>query len=62
MHFRLKLEGEELVKYGAAKPIDQQGIDEYTDQAVQKGANYQQDPTGRRTGQGIAHSLVCTQS
>ncbi|KAL3159966.1 hypothetical protein ABBQ38_010354 [Trebouxia sp. C0009 RCD-2024] len=49
---RLKLEGEELAKFGPAKPIDQQGIDEYTDQAKQKGRHYQQDPTGRRTGEG----------
>ncbi|DBA82809.1 TPA: hypothetical protein ACH3X1_007034 [Trebouxia sp. C0004] len=49
---RLKLEGEELAKYGPAKPLDQQGIDKYAEPGVQKGANYQQDPTGRRTGQG----------
>lgn len=49
---RLKLEGEELAKYGPAKPLDQQGIDQYAEPGVQKGANYQQDPTGRRTGQG----------
>jgi len=55
MVLRLKLEGEELAKYGPAKPLDQQGIDEYADQAVQKTTNYQQDPTGRRTGQGVHH-------
>ena len=54
--YRLKLEGEELAKFGPAKPIDQQGIDEYADQAIQKGRHYQQDPTGRRTGEG-AQSL-----
>lgn len=50
--FRLKLEGEELAKFGPAKPVDQQGIDEYADQAIPKGKHYQQDPTGRRTGEG----------
>ncbi|DBA86948.1 hypothetical protein WJX79_007151 [Trebouxia sp. C0005] len=49
---RLKLEGEELARYGPAKPLDQQGIDQYAESGVPKGANYQQDPTGRRTGQG----------
>ena len=54
--FRLKLEGKELAKYGPAKPLDQQGIDQYAEPGVQKGANYQQDPTGRRTGQGQHYS------
>jgi len=53
--FRLKLEGEELARYGPAKPLDQQGIDQYAEPGVQKGTNYQQDPTGRRTGQGQHH-------
>jgi len=47
---RLKYEGEELAKYGPAKPGDQQGIDEYQEEPVEKGQHYQQDPTGRRTG------------
>uniref|UniRef100_A0A7R9V9Z7 Uncharacterized protein n=1 Tax=Chlamydomonas euryale TaxID=1486919 RepID=A0A7R9V9Z7_9CHLO len=47
---RLKLEGEELVKYGPAKQPDKQGIDEYQEEPVQKGPYYMQDPTGRRTG------------
>lgn len=49
---RLKLEGEELAKYGPAKHPDKQGIDEYQEQAVDKGPYYTQDPTGRRTGNG----------
>jgi hypothetical protein len=49
---RLKLEGEELAKYGPAKHPDKQGIDQYSDQAVEKGDFYLQDPTGRRTGNG----------
>ena len=61
-NLRLKLEGEELAKYGPAKPIDQQGIDQYADQAVLRGANYQQDPTGRRTGQGKLWSALLSQS
>mmetsp|Transcript_22661 Transcript_22661/g.54230 ORF Transcript_22661/g.54230 Transcript_22661/m.54230 type:complete len:300 (+) Transcript_22661:70-969(+) len=47
---RLKYEGEELAKYGPAKRLDQQGIDEYQEEAVEKGKFYCQDPTGRRTG------------
>ncbi|KAF8067412.1 CFAP298 [Scenedesmus sp. PABB004] len=47
---RLKLEGEELAKYGPAKPPDAQGIDEYADAPVQRGEHYAMDPTGRRTG------------
>mmetsp|Transcript_40354 Transcript_40354/g.114237 ORF Transcript_40354/g.114237 Transcript_40354/m.114237 type:complete len:277 (-) Transcript_40354:407-1237(-) len=47
---RLKLEGEELAKYGPAKPIDKQGIDEYQEEPVERGPHYNQDPTGRRTG------------
>lgn len=54
---RLKLEGEELAKYGAAKPLDQQGIDKYAETPVQKGANYCEDPTGRRTGHGMRHQV-----
>lgn len=49
---RLKLEGEELARHGPAKALDQQGIDKYADTPVQKGANYCEDPTGRRSGQG----------
>lgn len=47
---RLKLEGEELAKYGPAKHPDKQGIDEYQEEEVKKGEFYTQDPTGRRTG------------
>lgn len=47
---RLKLEGEELSKYGPAKPFDKQGIDEYQEGEIEKGPHYKQDPTGRRTG------------
>ncbi|KAL6764920.1 flagellar basal body protein [Haematococcus lacustris] len=46
----LKLEGEELSKYGPAKPLDKQGIDEYAEVPVDKGKHYCMDPTGRRTG------------
>lgn len=49
---RLKLEGEELAKYGPAKQPDKQGIDQYSEEAVQKGDFYTMDPTGRRTGNG----------
>ena len=49
---RLKLEGEELAKYGPAKHPSQQGIDEYASQPVEQGPHYKQDPTGRRTGNG----------
>lgn len=49
---RLKLEGEELAKYGPAKHPEQQGIDKYSDQAVEQGQFYTMDPTGRRTGNG----------
>lgn len=49
---RLKLEGEELAKYGPAKQPDQQGIDQYSEQPVQQGPFYNMDPTGRRTGDG----------
>lgn len=52
---RLKLEGEELAKYGPSKPLDQQGIDKYAEGPVQKGPNYNEDPTGRRTGQGVSY-------
>jgi hypothetical protein len=53
---RLKLEGGELVKYGPAKPLDKQGIDTYSETAVEKGPFYNMDPTGRRTGNGQWHS------
>lgn len=55
---RLKLEGEELAKYGPAKHPEQQGIDQYSDQAVDKGEFYKMDPTGRRTGNGRC-SITC---
>ncbi len=48
----LKMEGEELAKYGPAKPLDKQGIDEYSEVPVDKGPHYTMDPTGRRTGNG----------
>lgn len=51
---RLKLEGEELAKYGPAKHPEQQGIDQYSEQAVDKGEFFNMDPTGRRTGNGEA--------
>ena len=51
---RLKLEGEELAKYGPAKLPDKQGIDEYSEEAIDKGQHYLMDPTGRRTGNGEA--------
>jgi len=47
---RLKLEGEELSKYGPAKLPEKQGIDEYSEEAIEKGPHYVMDPTGRRTG------------
>jgi hypothetical protein len=49
---RLKLEGEELAKYGPAKHPDRQGIDQYSEEPVEKGPHYNMDPTGRRTGNG----------
>ena len=49
---RLKLEGEELAKYGPAKLPEKQGIDEYSEEAIEKGPHYVMDPTGRRTGNG----------
>lgn len=48
----LKFEGEELAKYGPAKLPEKQGIDSYSDDAIQKGPHYTMDPTGRRTGNG----------
>jgi len=47
---RLKLEGEELAKYGPAKLPEKQGIDQYSETPVEKGPFYNMDPTGRRTG------------
>ena len=52
---RLKLEGEELAKYGPAKLPEKQGIDEYSEETIEKGPNYLMDPTGRRTGNGERH-------
>jgi len=46
----LKMEGEELAKHGPAKPIDKQGLDEYSETPVEKGPHYTMDLTGRRTG------------
>lgn len=47
---RLRLEGEELAKYGPAKHPDKQGIDTYAEGPVDKGPHYLMDPSGRRTG------------
>lgn len=49
----MKIEAEELAKYGPAKPLDKQGIDEYSEAPVDKGPHYTMDPTGRRTGNGV---------
>ena len=49
---KLKIEGAELAKHGPAKKPDQQGIDTYSEDAVEKGEHYAMDPTGRRTGNG----------
>lgn len=49
---RLKLEGEELAKFGPAKQLEKQGIDTYAEENVDKGEYYTMDPTGRRTGNG----------
>lgn len=50
---RLKLEGEELAKYGPSKHPDKQGIDTYSEDAIERGPFYNMDPTGRRTGNGM---------
>ena len=51
---RLKLEGEELAKYGVAKHPEKQSLDEYQENfgygKVEKQEHYNADPTGRRTG------------
>ena len=51
---RLKLEGEELAKYGVAKHPEKQNLDEYQENfgygKVEKQEHYNADPTGRRTG------------
>ena len=49
---RLKLQGEQLSKYGPAKEPSCQGIDEYQAEPVNMGEHYLQDPTGQRTGDG----------
>ena len=49
---KLKMEGDELAKYGPAKLPDKQGIDTYVEGGVEKGQHYLMDPTGRRTGNG----------
>jgi hypothetical protein len=55
----LKVEGEELAKYGPAKLPDQQGIDEFSEAPLDKGPHYVMDPTGRRTGNGEElHSFI----
>eukprot|EP00899_Mesostigma_viride_P024189 jgi/Mesvir1/4955/Mv11448-RA.1 len=58
---RLKLEGEELAKYGPAKHPDKQGLDEEVEgmkgmtlddgPKPTRGPFYKPDPTGRRTGE-----------
>jgi len=50
---RLKMEGEELAKYGPAKEPSKQGLDEFEEEGdtpVERPPNYERDPTGRRTG------------
>lgn len=56
---RLKVEGEELAKYGPSKQPDEQGIDTYSEENVEKGEHYNMDPTGRRTGNGTILCLLC---
>jgi hypothetical protein len=51
---RLKLEGEELAKYGPRKEPSQEGIDTYQGEDISRDDNYNMDPTGRRNGQGGA--------
>lgn len=49
----LKIECEELSKYGPSKHPSKQSIDTYTDESeIEKGEFYNMDPTGRRTGNG----------
>ncbi|MEW5314815.1 MAG: hypothetical protein WDW38_006284 [Sanguina aurantia] len=55
---RLKLEGEELAKYGPTKPLDKQGIDSYAEEPVEKGPHYNMDPTGRRTGNACSSQVA----
>lgn len=56
---RLKLEGEELAKYGPAKQPDKQGLDEYAEEGqVTRGPHYAADPTGRRTGNACAPEVA----
>lgn len=50
---RLKIDGEELAKYGASKPPNAQGIDTYSEVPIEIGEFYEMDPSGRRTGNGI---------
>jgi hypothetical protein len=59
---KLKLEGSELAKYGPAKHPDKQGIDTYEENAPPKGEFYTMDPTGRRTGNGVAYLNPSTHS
>jgi hypothetical protein len=51
---RLKLEGEELAKFGPAKHPEKEGLDEYAEDfghgKIEKNEHYASDPTGRRTG------------
>jgi hypothetical protein len=52
---------EDLIKYGPAKPPDQQGIDDYQVQAAEKkaaGGVYVQDPCGKRIGFPPAEELA----
>lgn len=55
---RLKLEGGELAKYGPAKHPDKQGIDTYSEEAIEKTQYYNMDPTGRRTGNACSQDVA----
>lgn len=56
---RLKLEGEELAKYGPAKLPEKQGIDTYSEEKPDTGLFYNMDPSGRRTGNGASRMHAC---
>lgn len=59
---RLKLEGDELAKYGPAKAPGSEGIDSYSEAPVEKGDWYNQDPTGRRCGNACSPQVAGTLS
>lgn len=52
---------QELGQYGPAKPQDEEGIDELKEQLegvhIEKSENYQADPTGNRTGNGVGEQM-----